>query len=229
MQLLDFQPFMHTCITTQTHIYEKNLEKRSNLLLIQIVTNSILIFPRNALSGTIRYNIRKEYVKMGANWERLLSSGGYLVPKNSVWLKRAGLLFGFILVDYLATLIFIKSPIEEGNLLVRTFMENHGILLGLTLFDLLINIPIYLIICFNSHFVTLPSNLSKITDPIIDVFLAWFVAGYHYSGATSWFWTSPHLIRQITGFSIYLSSIVIASQASNIQRILICKQKSKSS
>jgi hypothetical protein len=142
-----------------------------------------------------------------------------MVPKNNVWLKRAALLFGFILIDYLATLIFITSPIEEGNLLVRTFMENYGILLGLTIFDLIINIPIYLIICFNSHFVTLPPHLAKIADPIIDVFLAWFVAGYHYSGATSWFWTASHLTRQITGFSIYLAITVIASQASNIQRV----------
>ena len=96
---------------------------------------------------------------MGANWKRRLSFVRYMVPKNNVWLKRAGLLFGFILVDYLATLIFIKAPIEEGNLLVRMFMENYGILLGLTIFDLLINIPIYLIMCFNSHFVTLPPHL----------------------------------------------------------------------
>jgi hypothetical protein len=156
---------------------------------------------------------------MGADQKRLLSFVRYLVPKNNIWLKRAGLLFGFILLDYLATLIFIKSPIDEGNLLVRAFMENYGILLGLTIFDLLINIPIYLIICFNSHFVTLPPRLAKITDPIIDAFLAWFVAGYHYSGATSWFWTSSHFTRQITGFSIYMAITVIVSQASNIQRI----------
>jgi len=181
--------------------------------------------PRNGLSGTIRYNIRKECVKMGANREQLLHLGKYLVPKNSVWLKRAGLLFGFILLDYLTTLIFIKSPIEEGNLLVRTFMENYGILLGLTIFDLLINTPIYLILCFNSHFVTLPSRLSKIVEPIIDVFLAWFVAGYHYSGATSWFWTTPDLIRQITGFSIYVLILAVASQASNLQQIWFTNKK----
>jgi hypothetical protein len=157
--------------------------------------------------------------------QRLLIFRQYLVPKNNLWLKRAGLLFGFVLLDYLATLIFIKTPIEEGNLLVRAFMENYGILLGLTIFDLLINLPIYLIICFNSHFVTLSSRLSKIVDPVIDVFLAWFVAGYHYSGATSWFWTSPDLIRQTAGFSIYILTLAVASQASNIQHFFVCKQK----
>jgi hypothetical protein len=155
------------------------------------------------------------------NWKRLTFLGEYLVPKNNLWLKRAGLLFGFILLDYLTTLIFIKSPLEEGNLLVRTFMENYGVLLGLTIFDFLINLPIYIIICFNSHFGTLPPKFSKIAEPLIDVLLAWFVAGYHYSGATSWFWTSPHLIRQITGFSIYILIFTIASQASKIQRISI--------
>jgi len=164
---------------------------------------------------------------VGANWERLLFFGGYLVPKNNLWLKRVCLLFGFILLDYLATLVFINTPIEEGNLLVRTFMENYGILLGLTIFDLLINLPIYLILCFNSHFVTLPHQWSKIIDPVIDVFLAWFVAGYHYSGATSWFWTTPDLIRQTTGFSIYVLILAVASQASNIQQNFIYKQKNE--
>jgi hypothetical protein len=162
---------------------------------------------------------------MGANWKQITHIEKYLVPKNNLWLKRAGLLLGFILLDYLATLIFIKSPIEEGNLLVRTFMENYGILLGLTIFDVLINLPIYLIICFNSHFVTLPSRLSKILDPVIDVFLAWFVAGYHYSGATSWFWTAPDTTRQIIGFSIYISFALIASQASNIQQFFHMQTK----
>lgn len=157
--------------------------------------------------------------------ERILFFGGYLVPKNNLWLKRAALLFGFILLDYLTTLIFIKAPAEEGNLLVRAFMENYGILPGLTIFDILINLPIYLIICVNSHFVTLPSRLSKIVDPIIDVFLAWFVAGYHYSGATSWFWTSPDLLRQTAGLSIYVLVLAVASQASNIQQSFFCKQK----
>ena len=162
---------------------------------------------------------------MGAKWERLLLFGRYLVPKNNLWLKRAALLFGFTLLDYITTLLFITTPIEEGNLLVRAFMESYGIFLGLTIFDLLINIPIYLILCFNSHFVSLPQKLSKITDPVIDVFLAWFVAGHHYNGATSWFWTAPELIRQLTGFSIYLVIAAIASQASNIQQFFISKQK----
>ncbi|MCW4035377.1 MAG: hypothetical protein NWF03_08450 [Candidatus Bathyarchaeota archaeon] len=162
---------------------------------------------------------------MKPNRSRIRNLRKYLVPKNNIWLTRAVLLFGFILLDYLVTLIFINNPMEEGNILVRTFMENYGIFVGLTLFDIIINIPIYLIITFNSHFAALPPKLSKIAEPIIEVFLAWFVAGYHYSGATSWFWNSPNMIRQFTGFSIYITFALIASQASNIERILVLKQK----
>jgi hypothetical protein len=162
---------------------------------------------------------------VGPKWKCIFFFREYLVPKNNVWLKRAYLLFGFILLDYLVTLLFITSPLDEGNLLVRSFMQNYGIFWGLTLFDVIINLPIYLIICFNSHFVALPPKFAKIVDPIIDVFLAWFVAGYHYSGATSWFWTSPHLIRQIMGFSIYISIFVVASQASKLQRTFSYNQK----
>ena len=160
---------------------------------------------------------------MGANKEQILNASKYLVPKNNLWLRRAFLLFGFILLDYLTTLIFINTPAQEGNLLVRAFMEDYGILAGLTIFDILINIPIYLIICLNSHFVTLPPHLSKKVDPVIDVFLAWCVAGYHYSGATSWFWASPDIVRQTVGFSIYLLIYFVASQASNIQQLFVCK------
>ena len=169
--------------------------------------------------------MRRETTQMDVSKEQFLHLSKYLVPKNNLWLKRAILLFGFILLDYLATLIFINTPVQEGNLLVRAFMENYGILVGLTIFDILINIPIYLIICLNSHFVTLPPNLAKYVDPIVDAFLAWFVAGYHYSGATSWFWTSPDVLRQTVGFSLYMLIYVVASQASNIQQLFVCKQK----
>ncbi len=157
---------------------------------------------------------------MGAKKDRLVFYLKYLVPKNNLWLKRAYLLFFFIIFDYISTLAFITSPVEEGNLLVRYFMETYGILLGLTLFDLIINIPIYLIISFNSHFANLPPKMAKITNPLIDVFLAWFVAGYHYSGATSWFWTTSDLIRQLTGFTLYMSAILIVSQISTVHQFL---------
>jgi hypothetical protein len=164
-------------------------------------------------------------LQMKITKEQLTAKAKYLIPKNNIWLKRAGLIFCFILFDYLSTLIFITSPIQEGNLLVRQFMETYGIFLGLTIFDVLINIPIYMIICFNSHFSSLPSRFARIADPLIDVFLAWFVAGYHYSGATSWFWTGPDMIRQLLGFSIYFTIIMFMYQTPNMQQVFLCKQK----
>jgi len=153
--------------------------------------------------------------------QQLQALGRYLVPKNNMWLRRACMLFGFILFDYFATLLFITTPIEEGNLLVRSFMETYGIFLGLTIFDILINLPIYLIICFNSHFVTLPSPISRRVDPFIDAALGWFVAGYHYSGGTSWFWAASDLTRQTTGFIIYLAVAIIVYQAPKFQQLFL--------
>ena len=128
----------------------------------------------------------------------------YLIPKNNIWLKRICLLFIFIWFDYFATLIFCTTPAKEANPYVRIFMENYGIPLGLTIFDFLINLPIYLILCFNSHFISLPQKLSKIVNPLIEVSLAWFLAGYHFNGATSWFWPTSDLMRQATGSGLYL-------------------------
>jgi len=137
-------------------------------------------------------------------WSRLLAFRRYLVPKNNRWLKRIFIVFGFILLDYFATLAFCTNPAEEANPHLRVFLENYGIVVGLTLFDFLINLPIYLILCFDSHFVSLPARLSKIVEPLIDLILAWFLAGAHFSGATSWFWAAPDLTRQATGFGMYL-------------------------
>ncbi|MCZ2808819.1 MAG: hypothetical protein O2V44_05640 [Candidatus Bathyarchaeota archaeon] len=148
---------------------------------------------------------------MGNNWERILFLGKYLIPKNNVWSRRICLLFGFILFDYFVTLVFCTAPMEEANPHLRVFMENYGILLGLTIFDFIINLPVYLILSFNSRFISLPARLSKIVEPLVDVVLAWFLAGAHFSGAASWFWTAPDWARQITGFGIYLFIATVLS------------------
>lgn len=141
---------------------------------------------------------------MEGKWSDIRVLGKYLIPKNDRWLKRICLLFAFILLDYCATLVFCMTPAEEANLYARIFMENYGIPLGLAIFDFLINFPIYLILCFDSHLISLPRRLSKIVEPFVEVTLAWFLAGAHFSGATSWFWFAPDLMRQATGFGIYL-------------------------
>ena len=148
---------------------------------------------------------------MGNNWERVLFFGKYLVPKNNIWLKRMCLLFGFVLLDYFVTLAFCTTTMEEANPHLRGFMENYGIFWGLTIFDFLINLPIYLILCFNSRLISLPARLSKIMNHLVDVILAWFLAGAHFNGAASWFWAAPNLIRQMTGFGIYLFITMLLS------------------
>jgi len=155
---------------------------------------------------------------MESKWSYVLVFGKYLVPRNNKWLKRTCLVFGFVFLDYLATLAFCATPAEEANPYVRMFMENYGIALGLTMFDFLVNFPIYLILCFDSRFISLPQRLSRRVDPLIDVVLAWFLAGSHFNGATSWFWLAPDLTRQATGFGIYLVMVMgvyFKSSASN--------------
>jgi len=141
---------------------------------------------------------------MEAKWSRFLLLRKYLVPKNNKWLKRICILFAFILLDYFATLALCTTPAEEANPYLRIFLEKYGIAVGLTIFDFFISFPIYLILCFDSHFISLPARLSRIVEPLVDVILAWFLAGAHFNGATSWFWIAPDSIRQVTGFSIYL-------------------------
>jgi hypothetical protein len=134
----------------------------------------------------------------------LFVAARYLIPKNNFWLKRLSLLFAFIFLDYFVTLLLCTAPIEEGNLLARSFMETYGIPLGLTFFDLVANMPIYLMLSLNSHLASLPPKLSQIVETSADFAFAWFIAGLHFNGATSWLWFAPDVLRQALGASIYL-------------------------
>lgn len=128
----------------------------------------------------------------------------YLIPRNNFWLKRTCLLFAFIFLDYMVTLLLCTSPAEEGNLFARSFMEAYGTPLGLTLFDLVVNLPIYLMLSLNSHLVNLPLRWSKAVETLVDFAFAWFIAGLHFDGATSWIWSAPDILRQALGASTYL-------------------------
>jgi len=134
----------------------------------------------------------------------LFVAARYLIPKNNFWLKRISLLFTFIFLDYLVTLLLCRAPTDEGNVLARSFMEVYGIPLGLTAFDLIANLPIYLMLSLNSHLANLPPKLSRIAETSADFALAWFIAGLHFNGATSWIWFAPDFLRQALGASIYL-------------------------
>jgi len=129
----------------------------------------------------------------------------FFFPKNNHWLKRTFLVFVFIFFDYFITLIFCQAPYEEANLYARGFMESFGIPLGLTLFVLIANLPIYLALTLDSHIVRFPFKIAIVTEIFVDVVFAWFVAGLHFGGATSWFWYAPDLMRQALGMLLYLS------------------------
>jgi len=135
---------------------------------------------------------------------RVLQVIKYLIPKKGRWRVRTFLLFAFILFDYAITLAFCSNPTQEGNIFVRQFMEIYGIFLGLTIYDLINNLPIYMVLCVVSYLVNLSTRLSKIIEPFVDLVFAWFVAGAHFDGAASWFWPIAPLMRQIVGAILYL-------------------------
>jgi len=132
---------------------------------------------------------------------------------RNVWVQRTMLLSIFILLDYLVTLFLISYPAEEANAFARSFMEIFGVGLGLSLFCVLINLPIYLILgllAFYSEsrrFVALP-----FATPGLDIMFAWFVAGTHFSGALSWISTGSTLLYQSAGALLYLCALFFVSK-----------------
>jgi len=124
---------------------------------------------------------------------------------KSIWIYRFSLLFSFVLFDLLITLISIKSPIEEGNVLVRAFMGFFGVYLGLALFGCFIMIFLFFVLSFCK---LLLGNMDKwasiIISFVVDVCFGWFVAGLHFVGGTSWFWLAPDLARHCLGAGLYL-------------------------
>jgi hypothetical protein len=128
----------------------------------------------------------------------------FIIPRNNHWLKRSVLIFAFILFDYLSTLIFCRSPCEEANLCARIFMESLGIPLGLTLFVSIVNLPIYITLSLDSWLIRLPFKIAAVTETFVDIIFAWFIAGLHFSGGSSWFWYAPNQTRQAFGALLYL-------------------------
>jgi hypothetical protein len=140
----------------------------------------------------------------GVNFSNAISS----TPVCAAY--RASLFTGiFIFIDYLVTMTLCKAPLEEGNLFARSFMEIYGIPVGLTLFDLLANVPIYIVLCLNSHLINLPPKLANIAETAADIIFAWFIAGLHFNGATSWFWFAPDVLRQSLGASLYFLIVLV--------------------
>lgn len=136
--------------------------------------------------------------------ELLPSLKCFFFPRNNHWLKRILLVFVFVFFDYFVTLAFCRFPCEEANLFARGFMESLGIPLGLTLFVLVANLPIYMSLSLDSHIVRFPFKVALVTEFFVDVMFAWFVAGLHFSGGTSWFWFASDLTRQSLGTLLYM-------------------------
>lgn len=124
--------------------------------------------------------------------------------------SRMLLLLCFILLDYLVTLSLISHPIQEANIFARASMEIFGIPLGLTLFTILTNMPLYLILyLFESSMINRHISTSQIANSGIEAAFAWFIAGAHFNGATSWFWGAPDLSRQSIGAAVYMLVILM--------------------
>jgi hypothetical protein len=132
-----------------------------------------------------------------------------LLPKNNLWSRRAILVFTFILFDYLSTLAFCHAPQEEANMLAKAFMESLGIIPGLTLFVFASNLPIYVTLSFDSHMVRLPSKIAPLLEVPVDALFAWFVAGVHFNGGSSWFWSASDLLRQVFGAILYMITVFL--------------------
>ncbi len=141
---------------------------------------------------------------MQSRLDETLSIRWLLLPRNNHWFKRILLLFAFILFDYLSTLAFCHAPYEEANLYARAFMDSFGIQAGLTLFVLAANLPIYAVLSFDSHVVRLPPRIAVVLETTVDALFAWFVAGLHFSGGSSWFWAAVDLPRQAFGAGLYM-------------------------
>jgi hypothetical protein len=128
----------------------------------------------------------------------------FLFPKGA-WLWRTVLLFSFILLDLLVTIMLCETPYAEANLSARSFMQSYGTVTGLVIFNLLFSVPIYVILVLDSHLIKCTGQYSLIAELFIDITLGWLIAGAHFNGAMSWLWDAPQLIRQTLGFGFYLA------------------------
>jgi hypothetical protein len=144
----------------------------------------------------------------------------FLVP-TGIWLRRTMILFCFIFLDYLVTIVFCKHPSTEGNIYARTFMQNYGIAAGLAIFDLLMAIPLYFILCVDSRLINLPKGFSNVMELLTDLGLGWLVAGAHFDGAMSWLWGAPSIVGQTIGLVIY--ELVSAPPLVNSRKLLLSR------
>ena len=123
---------------------------------------------------------------------------------NISWTARFFVLQSFVVFDLLVTWLSLSSLVEEGNIFARAFMGILGVPSGLVLFSGIVTLVLLLILWFCSHMFDNTCGMMKTVGIIaLDFSLAWFVAGVHFVGGTSWFWFAPELLRQFIGAGIY--------------------------
>lgn len=83
-------------------------------------------------------------------------------------------------------------------------MENFGVPVGLTLFVVVANLPIYVTLSLDSHIVNFPYKIAVAVEMFVDAIFSWFIAGLHFNGALSWFLNGPNLAHQAFGAFLYL-------------------------
>jgi len=143
----------------------------------------------------------------------------FFVP-TGIWLRRTTVLFCFIFLDYLVTIVFCRQPSAEGNIYARAFMQDYGIAAGLAIFDLLMAIPLYFILCVDS-LINLPKGFSTVIELSTDLGLGWLVAGAHFDGAMSWLWGAPGIVGQTIGLVIY--ELIAAPPLINSRKLLLSR------
>ncbi len=127
------------------------------------------------------------------------------------WATRFLILQGFIVFDLSLTWLSISSLAEESNIIARGLMQVIGPWSGLILFSGIITGVLFLVLLFCSHMFDNVNGLVKSAGTIaLDFGLAWFVAGVHFAGGTSWCWLAPQFLRHLIGANIYLAAIAVS-------------------
>jgi hypothetical protein len=124
------------------------------------------------------------------------------------WATRFLVLLGFVAFDLSATWLSLSSSAEESNVFARNLMQVLGFSTGLILFSGIVTCALFLILRFCSRMLdNIEGTVKTVGIVTLDFGLAWFVAGAHFVGGTSWFWPVPEMLRHIIGASIYVLAL----------------------
>ncbi|MEM4703853.1 MAG: DUF5658 family protein [Candidatus Bathyarchaeia archaeon] len=124
------------------------------------------------------------------------------------------MLSSFATFDLASTLLFLKHSAEEANVLAKSYLGAFGHPTGLILFNLLTTAFLVLILYFSNQTLDRTTGLAKLLGlMVLDGCLAWFVAGAHFVGGTSWFWEAPEMLRHLIGACLYLAPLIAFQHA----------------